>query len=127
VIFALVAAALGASSVVSVDHQLRSSLDTALRQRAKDVARLSVSAPALLTAPGTLDAPQGGRQLAVEVVDRGGIILARSASLGGRLLPGATPLVETVIRLGLMPASRVSTVSDSSVAVTFASGSPMPM
>ena len=85
-------AALGASSVLIVEDQLRSSLDTALRQRAEDVSRLSVSAPALLTAPGTLDAPQGGRQLAVEVVDRRGRIVARSSSLGGLLLPGGRPL-----------------------------------
>ena len=89
-------AALGASSVVIVDRQLRSSLDTALRQRAEDVSRLSVSAPALLTAPGTLDAPQGGRQLAVEVVDRRGRILARSSSLGGLLLPGGRPLAQAL-------------------------------
>jgi signal transduction histidine kinase len=89
-------AALGASSVVIVDRQLRSSLDTALRQRAEDVSRLSVSAPALLTAPGTLDAPQGGRQLAVEVVDRRGRILARSSSLGGLLLPGGKPLAQAL-------------------------------
>ena len=42
-------------------------------------------------------------------------------------MPGATPLVDTVIRRGLMPASAVSTRSDPSVAATFASGSPIPM
>ena len=41
-----------------------------LRSRAVDVARLSVSAPALLTAPGALESPVGGRQLSVEVLDR---------------------------------------------------------
>ena len=39
-----------------VAQQLRSSLDSSLRRRAVDVARLSVSAPALLTAPGALEA-----------------------------------------------------------------------
>ena len=42
-------------------------------------------------------------------------------------MPGATPLVETVIRRALMPASAVSTRSDSRVAATLASGSPIPM
>ena len=40
-----------------VAQQLHSSLDSSLRQRATDVARLSVSAPALLTAPGALESP----------------------------------------------------------------------
>lgn len=77
---------LGTAAGVIVDRRLHSSLDRTLRQRAGDVARLSVSAPALLTAPGTLEAPAGGRELTVEVLDAHGRILARSLSLGARIL-----------------------------------------
>ena len=69
---------LGVGARLIVNHQLRSSLDDSLRQRATDVARLSVSAPAVLTAPGALEAPVSGRQLSVEVLDRHGVIVARS-------------------------------------------------
>src|SRR5204862_260880 len=68
------------------------SLDHALRQRAAEISRLSVSAPALLTAPGALAEPAGGRELSVEVLDRRGRIVARSPALGGRLLPGGSLL-----------------------------------
>jgi two-component system OmpR family sensor kinase len=81
-------ALLGIAVELLLSSQLHSSLDRSLRERAGQVARLSVSAPALLTAPGTLDAPLGGRELSVEVVDRQGRIVGRSSSLGGRLLPG---------------------------------------
>jgi two-component system, OmpR family, sensor kinase len=70
-----------------VAHQLHSSLDSSLRGRATDVARLSVSAPALLTAPGALESPVAGRQLSVEVLDRHGRFVARSLALGAKLLP----------------------------------------
>jgi hypothetical protein len=53
-------ACLAVSAQLLVAHQLRSSLDASLRSRAVDVARLSVSAPALLTAPGALEVPVGG-------------------------------------------------------------------
>jgi signal transduction histidine kinase len=43
-----------------------------------------------LTAPGALDSPLGGTQLTVEVVDARGRIVARSLSLGGRVLPTDT-------------------------------------
>jgi len=81
-------ALLGVAVSLLVDHGLRASLDQTLRARAVDVARLSASDPALLTASGVLEAPLGGRQVAVEVVDRQGRLLARSAALGARLLPG---------------------------------------
>jgi two-component system sensor histidine kinase MprB len=77
---------LGTAAGVIVDRRLHSSLDHTLRQRASDVARLSVSAPALLTTPGTLEAPAGGRDLTVEVLDAHGRIVARSLSLGARIL-----------------------------------------
>ena len=92
-------ALLGVSVELLLADQLRSSLDRSLRQRATQVARLSVAAPALLTAPGTLDAPLGGREIAVQVVDRRLRIVARSSSLGGRLLPGGA-LERRVVRRG---------------------------
>jgi two-component system OmpR family sensor kinase len=81
-------ALLGIAVELLLSSQLHSSLDSSLRQRGGQVARLSASAPALLATPGTLDAPLGGRELSVEVVDRQGRIVARSSSLGGRVLPG---------------------------------------
>jgi two-component system OmpR family sensor kinase len=86
-------AVLGISVLLLVDHELHSSLDTTLRARAADVAHLAVSAPAVLTSPGALEAPFGGRDLSVEVVDHLGRIYARSLSLGGRVLPGGGALI----------------------------------
>jgi two-component system sensor histidine kinase MprB len=77
----------GAAAVILVSHELRSTLDGALRQRAQEVAELAVSAPAVLTEPGALESPVSGRQIAVEVVDARGRILARSLTLGARVLP----------------------------------------
>ncbi len=77
----------GVATVVVVRHELRGSLDTALRQRAPQVAQLAVSAPAVLGAPGALESPVSGRQIVVEVIDAHGRILARSLTLGARLLP----------------------------------------
>jgi two-component system OmpR family sensor kinase len=74
-------------TVVVVDHELRGSLDTALAQRAQDVAQLAVSAPAVLSYPGALEGTASGRQIVVEVLDAHGRIVARSVSLGARLLP----------------------------------------
>jgi signal transduction histidine kinase len=91
-------AVLGGASILFVAHQLRSSLDRSLRQRAIDVARLSASAPALLTMPGVLDAPAGGRLITVEVLDSHARILARSAALGGELLPGGSLLTQALAR-----------------------------
>jgi signal transduction histidine kinase len=82
-------AGLGLAAQYVVGHELHASQNRALRDRAGDVARLSASAPALLTTPGALDAPNGGQDLLVEVLDRHGRIVARSAALGGRLLPDA--------------------------------------
>jgi signal transduction histidine kinase len=80
-------ALLGTAAVVMVSRQLHGSLDTALRQRAQEVALLSVSAPALLTGPGALESPVSGRQIVVEVLDAHGRIIARSQALGAKLLP----------------------------------------
>jgi two-component system sensor histidine kinase MprB len=83
---------------VLAGRQLRSSLDNSLRDRAAEVARLSASAPAVLTTPGALDASIGGQQLSIEVLDRRGRMVARSLSLGGSLLP--TRVLERVIESG---------------------------
>jgi signal transduction histidine kinase len=80
-------AAFAVAAVVLVGHQLRSTLDNALRQRATDVAELAVSAPAVLTEPGALESPESGRQFVVEVIDAHARLLARSLTLGAQLLP----------------------------------------
>src|ERR1700751_5202918 len=72
----------GLAAVLIVQHELRSSLDGALRQRALQVAELAVSAPAVLTAPGALESPVSGRQIVVEVLDSHSRIVARSLALG---------------------------------------------
>lgn len=76
----------GATISLLVSRHLHSTLDRTLRERAVQIAQLSASAPSLLTTPGALDSPVGGTQLLVEVLDRNGRIIARSLSLGGRLL-----------------------------------------
>ena len=78
---------LGIGARLIVSNQLHSSLDSSLRQRAVEVSRLAVSAPAVLTAPGALESPISGRQLSVEVLDRQQAIVARSLALGAKLLP----------------------------------------
>jgi signal transduction histidine kinase len=93
---AVVVLAVGISFLAG--RHLRSSLDHSLRARAAEVARLSVSAPAVLTQPGALDASIGGEQLSIEVLDRHARVVARSLSLGGALLP--TRLAQQVIRNG---------------------------
>jgi signal transduction histidine kinase len=80
-------AVLAIASVLIVGHQLRSSLDAALRQRAQQVAELAVSAPAVLDSPGALESPVSGHQIVVEVIDAHGRIIARSLTLGAELLP----------------------------------------
>lgn len=77
----------GIAARIVITDRLHSSLDESLRRRATDVARLAVSAPALLRAPGALESPLSGHQLSVEVLDREGAIVARSLSLGAKLLP----------------------------------------
>jgi two-component system sensor histidine kinase MprB len=74
-------------TVLLVNHELRASLDTALRQRAQEVAELAISTPAVLTDPGALESPISGRQISVQVLDRRGRIVARSLNLGARVLP----------------------------------------
>ncbi|HEX3689906.1 MAG TPA: HAMP domain-containing sensor histidine kinase [Solirubrobacteraceae bacterium] len=74
-------------TVLLVDHELRGSLDSALRQRAQEVAELAISTPAVLTDPGALESPVSGRQISVQVLDGHGRLLARSLNLGARVLP----------------------------------------
>ena len=62
----------GALVSVLVSRHLHRALDHTLRQRAVEIAQLNASAPALLTAPGSLDSTLGGTQLLVEVVDNQG-------------------------------------------------------
>jgi signal transduction histidine kinase len=96
---ALATILLGVTVVALSEREEASSRDSALRAGAAQVAQLSASAPALLTAPGSLEGRVGSRRLLVEVVDRHGRIVARSASLGGGLL--ATPAqTAAVIRSG---------------------------
>jgi two-component system, OmpR family, sensor kinase len=78
---------LGLAVLARLDSRLYGSLDATLRRRAVDVARLSASAPAQLTAPGALEGRIGGSALYVQVVDRRGRIVARSGGLGSRVLP----------------------------------------
>jgi len=85
----LAVALLGATVYTLLERDLRGSLDASLRERAAEVARLSASAPALVTRPGSLEAPLGAGRLSVQVVDRRGRTVARSLGLGGRLLPDA--------------------------------------
>jgi two-component system sensor histidine kinase MprB len=94
VLLAVLVLGIGARIVVST--KLHSSLDQSLRQRAVEVARLSVSAPAVLSSPGALEAPVSGRQLSVEVIDREGAIVARSLALGAKLLPRGPVVAEAL-------------------------------
>jgi two-component system OmpR family sensor kinase len=87
----------GAAISVLVSRHLHHSLDHTLRQRAVEIAQLNASAPALLTTPGSLDSPIGGTQLIVEVLDKRGRIVARSLSLGGRVLPSGTTARSAIV------------------------------
>ncbi len=75
-----------------LERQLTDELDSALRGRAVEVARLASATPELLTAPGALEGRLTGGALFVQVVDRRGRIVVRSSALGGRLLPAGPAL-----------------------------------
>lgn len=79
----------GLAAVLLVDHQLRSSLDSALRQRAQGVVELAISAPAVLNYPGALESPVSGRQIGVEVVNARGRVVVSSPTLASGPLPQA--------------------------------------
>ena len=80
-------ALLGVAVSSLLGSQLTGSLDSSLRSRAVEVARLAASTPELLTEPGALEGRITGGALFVQVVDRRGRIVARSGGLGGRVLP----------------------------------------
>jgi two-component system OmpR family sensor kinase len=82
----------GAVTLALVDRQLHRSLDSGLRDRAAEVARLAATTPQLITAAGVLEGRVGRSAAFVQVVDRRGRIVARSAALGGRVLPGSPAL-----------------------------------
>jgi two-component system, OmpR family, sensor kinase len=87
VAIALAVALLGSVVLAHLDDQLRDALDRDLRTRAAEVARLHATTPELLTEPGALEGRLGGATLYVQVLDRRARIVARSAALGGRVLP----------------------------------------
>jgi signal transduction histidine kinase len=89
----------GGAALALVSYELRRSLDSALRTRAQQVAQLAVTDPAVLNAPGALESPVSGRQIAVEVIDSHGAIVDRSLALGARLLP-IDPLARRVLSTG---------------------------
>jgi two-component system, OmpR family, sensor kinase len=90
-------AALGVAVLARLDAQLDDALDRSLRVRATEVARLSASTPDLLLREGTLEGRLGGSSLLVQVIDPRGRIVARSRTLGGRVLP-ETPTVRAALR-----------------------------
>ena len=94
ILLAVALAGVGIDLLLS--RHLHRSLDDVLRRRAVEVSQLAASAPAVLTTPGSLDSPVGGTDLSVEVLDRHGRLVARSLSLGGRILP-VDPLVDRAI------------------------------
>ncbi len=81
IVAAVVLLALAVPALLS--RQLEGSLDDSLRARAADVARLAASSPDLVTERGALE----GGGLLVQVVDRRGRLVARSGTLGIRVLP----------------------------------------
>jgi len=81
IVVAVVLLALAVPALLS--RQLERSLDGSLRARAADVARLAASSPDLVTERGALE----GGGLLVQVVDRRGRLVARSGTLGIRVLP----------------------------------------
>ena len=81
IVAAVVLLALAVPALLS--RQLEGSLDDSLRARAADVARLAASSPDLVTERGALE----GGGLLVQVVDRRGLLVARSGTLGVRVLP----------------------------------------
>lgn len=92
----LAVAVLGVGVDLLVARNLRRSLDDSLRRRAVAVAQLSAAAPSLLTAPGSLELPLAGADASVEVLDRRGRLVARSLALGGRVLPAAQLVRDTI-------------------------------
>jgi len=87
---------LGVAVIAVSEREDARSRDAALRAGATQVAQLSASAPALLTAPGALEGRVGSRRLLIEVVDSRGRIVARSASLGGGVLGTRAEIADVI-------------------------------
>jgi two-component system OmpR family sensor kinase len=94
----LAVALLAVAIVLLVGRELRGTLDSALHQRAQQVAELAVSAPAVLTDPGALESPVSGRQIAVEVLDAHDRLIAHSEALGSQPLPAGTAVQNAIAR-----------------------------
>ena len=115
VVAIVVAVALLGIAVSSLlGSQLTGSLDSSLRSRAVEVARLAASTPELLTEPGALEGRITGGALFVQVVDRRGRIVARSGGLGGRVLPPTRALRDS---LGAEPRAGFSDATLGSAAI----------
>jgi two-component system OmpR family sensor kinase len=93
---ALATVLLGVAVIALTERQDARSRDAALRDGARQVAQLSASAPALLTAPGALEGRVGSRRLLIQVVDRRGRIVARSGSLGGEVLASPAEVADVI-------------------------------
>jgi signal transduction histidine kinase len=135
---ALATVLLGITAVWLSEREAASSRDAALRAGATEVAQLSASAPALLTAPGALEGRVGGRRLLVQIVDRRGRIVARSASLGGGVIGSSAQIADVIasgrarysdarlggasVRLYLAPLASVGTGPATGGAVLVATG-----
>jgi two-component system, OmpR family, sensor kinase len=92
-------AVLGLTVQLLLARHLHGALDTTLRQRAAEIARLSASTPALLRSPAVLEQSIGVEPLNVEVFNRHGVIVSGSLSLDGHRLP-ADGLVRRAIVSG---------------------------
>ena len=88
---AVAVAVLGVLVLARVAGQLRDTLDGDAARAAAEVARLHATTPQILTTPGALEGRLGGATLHVQVLDGRGRIVARSAGLGGRVLPPGRP------------------------------------
>ena len=105
-VFVAVAAARHRRCQQVVDHELRTAQDRALRTQATNIARLSASAPALLTRPARSSAAPAASSCWSRCSTARGRIVARSSALGGRVLRGDA--VAAAIARG-RPATRAST------------------
>ena len=120
IVAAVVLLALAVPALLS--RQLEGSLDESLRARAADVARLAASSPDLVTERGALE----GGGLLVQVVDRRGRIVARSGTLGIRVLPLDGPGRATLKQGKKTLALRVREPADATLAIYPTDPPPAP-
>ena len=102
---ALATVLLGITAVALSEREQASSRDAALRAGATSGRPAERIGAGLLTAPGALEGRRRRPRLLVEVVDRHGRIVARSASLGGGVL-GTRAEIADVIASGPAPLFR---------------------